>query len=95
MPPRRGQPLSSSAYSGNSIVPATGVAPSETTTIENGLRSEWIRRMRRQTASISNGCSGIKITSAPPAIPDVMPIQPAVRPITSHTITRLWLSAVL
>ncbi len=44
---------------------------------------------------MSNGCSGIKITSALPARPAVSPIQPALRPITSHTITRWWLSAVL
>ena len=44
---------------------------------------------------MSNGRSGIRITSAPPASPECSAIQPAWRPITSTTITRLWLSAVV
>ena len=38
---------------------------------------------------------GSRITSAPPASPECSAIQPAWRPITSTTITRLWLSAVV
>ena len=49
----------------------------------------------RQTSSMSNGRSGMRITSAPPAMPEWSAIQPAWRPITSTTITRLWLSAVV
>ena len=44
---------------------------------------------------MSNGRSGIRITSAPPASPEWSAIQPAWRPITSTIITRLWLSAVV
>ncbi len=44
---------------------------------------------------MSNGRSGIRITSAPPASPECSAIQPAWRPITSTIITRLWLSAVV
>src|ERR1700757_3869825 len=44
---------------------------------------------------MSNGISGIRITSAPPAIPECSAIQPALRPITSTTRMRLWLSAVV
>ncbi len=35
------------------------------------------------------------MASAPPAIPAEIAIHPAWRPMTSTTITRLWLSAVL
>ncbi len=38
--------------------------------------------------------SGARITSAPPAIPAVTAIQPASRPITSTTCTRLCASVV-
>ena len=41
------------------------------------------------------GCSGIRITSAPPAIPLMTAIQPVCRPMTSMTITRLCDSAVV
>ena len=44
---------------------------------------------------MSNGRSGMRITSAPPAMPEWSAIQPAWRPITSTTRTRLWLSAVV
>ncbi len=37
----------------------------------------------------------MRITSAPPAMPLCTAIQPACRPITSTTITRLWDSAVV
>ena len=37
----------------------------------------------------------MRITWAPPAMPAESAIQPALRPITSTSITRLWLSAVL
>src|SRR3954470_1136889 len=44
---------------------------------------------------MSKGRSGIRITSAPPASPACSAIQPAWRPITSTTITRLCDSAVV
>ena len=34
------------------------------------------------------------MTSAPPAIPAASAMCPASRPMTSSTITRLWLAAV-
>ena len=34
IPPSRGQPFASRGYSGTSIVPGAGIAPSETTAIE-------------------------------------------------------------
>ena len=40
------------------------------------------------------GCSGMRITSAPPAIPLITAIQPVCLPMTSTTITRLCDSAV-
>ena len=43
---------------------------------------------------MSIGLSGMRITSAPPAIPECTAIQPACRPITSQTMTRLCASAV-
>src|SRR6266849_3611816 len=43
---------------------------------------------------MSMGRSGMRITSAPPAMPAWVAIQPACRPITSQTITRLCASAV-
>src|SRR5918997_805536 len=51
--------------------------------------------MSSHTSSMSNGRSGIRITSAPPASPEWSAIQPAWRPITSTTITRLCDSAVV
>src|SRR5438105_593778 len=51
-------------------------------------------RMWSQTFSMSMGRSGMRITSAPPAIPEWVAIQPAFRPITSQTMTRLCASAV-
>src|SRR5579875_912804 len=51
--------------------------------------------MSRQTSSMSNGSSGMRITSAPPASPECRAIQPAWRPITSTTRIRWWLSAVV
>ena len=46
-------------------------------------------------ARCRTGCSGIRITSAPPAMPECRAIQPAWRPITSTTMhavvaTRRW-----
>ena len=48
-----------------------------------------------QACSTVIGCSGIRITSAPPAIPLITAIQPVWRPITSTTMTRLCDSAVV
>ena len=44
---------------------------------------------------MSNGSSGMRIAVAPPAMPAWVAIQPEWRPITSTTITRSWLSAVV
>ena len=52
-------------------------------------------RILSATFSKSTGCSGMRITSAPPAMPLITAIQPAWRPITSTTITRLCDSAVV
>ncbi len=43
---------------------------------------------------MSNGRSGMRIASAPPASPACVAIQPAWRPMTSTTMTRLCDSAV-
>ena len=43
---------------------------------------------------MSMGSSGTRVTSAPPAMPTVTAIQPASRPMTSTTWTRLWASVV-
>ena len=76
-------------------MPSFGVAPSATTTIEKLRPSAWRRCSRSQTSSMSNGRSGTSTTSAPPARPEYAAIQPAWRPITSTTITRLCDSAVV
>ena len=68
MPPRRAWPKASVSC-GPSLVPLTGCAPSATTTIENGRPVAWRRRSRSQTSSMSNGRSGTRIASAPPAMP--------------------------
>ena len=75
--------------------PPTGVAPSATTTIEKFAPRSCRCVMRSQTSSMSNGSSGTRMMSAPPASPEYVAIQPAWRPITSTTITRSWLSAVV
>ena len=72
-----------------------GVAPSATTTIENVLPRSWRRWMWRTTSSMSNGRSGMRIASAPPAMPLHSAMWPALRPMTSTTMTRLWDSAVV
>ncbi len=95
MPPNRGNPRSSTGYSGRVSVPALGTAPSATTTMENDRPRECRRRRCAVTSSRSKGCSGMRMASAPPAMPAYRAIQPALRPITSTSITRLWLSAVL
>lgn len=50
--------------------------------------------MNSPIVSQRKGSSGIRITSEPLATPAVRAIQPALRPITSQTMTRWWLSAV-
>jgi len=59
------------------------------------LPRAWRLRSSSQACSIVTFCSGIRITSAPPAMPLITAIQPAWRPITSTTITRLCDSAVV
>ena len=41
------------------------------------------------------GCSGMRTTSAPPAMALMIAIQPVCRPMTSTTMTRLCDSAVV
>ena len=48
-----------------------------------------------QTLPMSYGISGMRMTSAVPASPLCSAMKPACRPITSMTITRSWLSAVV
>jgi len=56
----------------------------------------WLRwRIAPATLSTSYGISGIRITSAPPAMPAPSASQPALWPITSTTMMRWWLWAVL
>src|SRR6266481_17454 len=94
MPPRRMCPNSSS-FSLALLSPAPSFAPSATTTMEKFTpRLRWRRMMCSQTLSMSICFSGMRITSAPPAMPEYVAIHPAWRPITSQTITRLWDSAV-
>ena len=50
--------------------------------------------MSSQQRSTVTGRSGVRMTSAPPAMPAMTAIQPAWRPMTSQTITRSWDSAV-
>src|SRR3954464_12786313 len=94
MPPSRMWPNSSSfSVEVDSLPPS--LAPSATTTMEKFLFCVRCRfLMCSHTLSISTGRSGMRITSAPPAIPECTAIQPAWRPITSQTMTRLWASAV-
>ena len=68
--------------------------PSLTTTIEKSLPFACRFRMSSQQRSTVTGRSGVRMTSAPPAMPDMMAIQPAWRPMTSQTITRSCDSAV-
>ena len=69
--------------------------PSLTTTIEKSLPRAWRCRISSHASSTVSGSSGIRITSAPPAIPLTTAIQPVWRPITSRTMTRLCDSAVV
>jgi hypothetical protein len=96
IPPRRTWPKESSVSAAVAAAPPSErVAPSATTTIENVLPVvSWRWRMCSQTSSTSNGRSGTRMTSAPPAMPDHVAIQPASRPMTSQTITRSCDSAV-
>src|SRR4051812_42472226 len=93
-PPRRAWP-NSSVWSPTDSGSCSRIAPSATTTIEKKLPRRWRTRIASQTCSRSTGRSGMRITSAPPAMPLCRAIQPAWRPMTSSTSTRLWLSAVV
>src|SRR4029453_1607821 len=92
IPPNRGNPRSSTGNSGRVSVPALGTAPSATTTMENDLPRECRRCRCAVTSRRSNGISGIRIASPPPAVPANRAIHPALLPITSTSITLLWLS---
>ena len=69
--------------------------PSLTTTMEKSLPRRWRFSISTQVSSTVNGYSGMRITSAPPAIPLMTAIQPVWRPMTSTTMTRLCDSAVV
>ena len=75
--------------------PRAGWRPRRRRRSRSCARAAWRRRRCAHTSSTSNGRSGTRIASAPPAIPACVAIQPAWRPITSTTITRLWDSAVV
>ena len=51
--------------------------------------------MCSQTLSMVHGISGMRITCAAPDTPECSAMKPAWRPITSSTMTRSWLSAVV
>ena len=51
--------------------------------------------LARDLVEVDRAARGSRITSAPPAMPLCTAIQPAWRPITSTTITRLCDSAVV
>src|SRR5256885_3588885 len=53
--------------------------PSEMTTMEKFFPRAWRLRIDSATSSKSTCCSGMRITSAPPAIPLLTAIQPACR----------------
>ncbi len=74
--------------------PPAGAAPSATTMIVKWRPLASRARTAAATRRRSNGISGMRMTSAPPAMPPKSAIQPAWRPITSTTITRRWLYAV-
>src|SRR3954447_7348698 len=94
-PPRRSWPNSSVCVPTDSVA-FFSTAPSATTTIEKNRPPRlWRWRIVVQTSSRSTARSGMRITSAPPAMPLCSAIHPAWRPITSSTSTRLWLSAVV
>jgi hypothetical protein len=68
--------------------PPTGFAPSATQTMLNRLPARSRSMILSHTLSMSNGISGMRITSAVPATPLNRAIHPAVAPITSTTNTR-------
>ncbi len=70
-------------------------APSATTTIENRRPDRSRALILSHTFASSYGISGIRMTSAVPASPACSAMKPAWRPITSITMTRSWLSAVV
>ncbi len=85
-PPKRTWPNASRSSTATSL-PVLGCAPSATTTIGEYL--VWnLCSTHPQTCSMSNGCSGIRMTFAPPASPACSAIQPAFRPITSTISAR-------
>ena len=78
--------------SSSSTVPSLGRAPSATTTMLNRRPAASRLRIFSQTFSMSNGISGIRITSAPPERPLYSAIQPEYRPISfyhNHAIVAL------
>jgi len=96
-PPSRGWPnasTSADATARDSPLSNSSSYPSLTTTIEKSFPFVCRLRISSQQCSTVIGSSGIRITSAPPAIPAITAIQPVWRPITSHTITRSCDSAV-
>ena len=97
MPPRRAWPNASVAVSArvSQRALARRRALGDDDDREAAARARGGGAGARTTSSMSNGRSGTRIASAPPAMPACVAIQPAWRPITSTTITRLCDSAVV
>jgi len=55
----------------------------------------WRRFTISASSEMSKGASGTTIAVAPPAMPACNAIHPASRPMTSTTMMRSWLSAVV
>lgn len=69
-------------------LPPTGLAPSEAQMMVKRLPRRERFSQKAQTVARSKGISGRRITSAPEATPECRAIQPALRPMTSTTMTR-------
>ena len=74
-PPRRAS-RPASGFSMSVISPPTGIAPSAQTTIEKCRPAASRAMIFSQTFSMRYGISGIRITSAEPAMPAESAIQP-------------------
>ena len=95
MPPRRRGSVGSSTIFFTTTSPPFRLAPSATTMMLKFFPADRSSRISRAMASTVKGISGKRMTSAPPARPENRAIHPALRPMTSTTITRPWLSAVV
>ena len=75
--------------------PPFGRAPSAATMMDERLPRARRASMAATIEANRKGISGIRITSPPAAMPACRAIQPASRPMTSTSITRWWLAAVV